>query len=49
MKTATAELCKCGKPIRRDDATWVHTATGSVDCFNAAIYVGYVATPADRN
>ena len=37
--------CRCGKPVVMKDEQWVHAANGQVDCYNAAMYVGYVATP----
>ena len=30
------------------DEQWVHAANGQVDCYNAAMYVGYVATPKEQ-
>ena len=38
--------CTCGKQIVQDEnGAWKHVATDQVDCYNAAIYVGFVAAP----
>lgn len=47
-ETATIrDTCRCGKVIVQTDTGWTHKTSGKVDCYNAAVYVGFVATPAD--